>query len=98
VTKHANQAQAPSATLQLLPRRDTEPGARADAAERDWSLRPSRSRAPEEAAQVLIAGRDRAARAQVLHDMQEIMPAETRFLESGTFWEVLVHAPSSRIV
>jgi hypothetical protein len=95
VTKHESEAQPPSAKLQLLPRRDTEPGARADAAERDSSLRPTRRRAPQAAAQVLIAGRDPAARDQVLH---EIMPAQTRFLQSGTFWEVLVHAPDSRIV
>jgi hypothetical protein len=47
---------------------------------------------------VLIAGRDAGQRAEVRRDLGELMPAGTRFQELGTFWEVLVQAPSARMV
>jgi len=47
---------------------------------------------------VLIAGRDAARRAEVRCELRELMPAGTRFEELGTFWEVLVQAPSARMV
>jgi hypothetical protein len=47
---------------------------------------------------VLIAGRDAAKRAEVHREMIELLPAGTRFEELDSFWEVLVKAPSSRMV
>ena len=47
---------------------------------------------------VLIAGRDAVKRAEVHREMSEVMPAGTCFEEFDTFWEVLVRAPSSRMV
>jgi hypothetical protein len=86
--------------LRLLPK----PPAPRQPAERAAS-RPALAPAPEPAsvaapaaAPVLIAGRDPARRAQVRQDMCEVMPAGTRFEELGTFWEVLVYAPSARMV
>jgi hypothetical protein len=49
-------------------------------------------------APVLIAGQDAATRARVRSELSELMPAGTRFEELGTFWELLFHAPSSRLV
>lgn len=48
-------------------------------------------------APVLILGEDPLVRAHVRHELTELMPA-TWFEESGTFWEALVLAPSSRLV
>jgi predicted exporter len=47
---------------------------------------------------VLIAGRDEAKRARVRTDLDQVMPAGTRFEELDTLWEVLAHAPTSRMV
>ena len=47
---------------------------------------------------VLIAGRDAVKRAEVHQEMSELLPAGTCFEELDSFWEVLVKAPSSRMV
>ena len=47
---------------------------------------------------VLIAGRDPVKRAEVHREMSELLPAGTCFEELDSFWEVLVRAPSSRMV
>src|ERR1700730_10856229 len=47
---------------------------------------------------VLIAGHDPARRADVLDQLAKTMPQSTRFEQAGSFWEVLVQAPSSRMV
>jgi hypothetical protein len=49
-------------------------------------------------APVLVAGRDPVRRAEVVRELGESMPAGTRFEELGTFWELLVRAPGSRMV
>jgi hypothetical protein len=55
------------------------------------------ARAPSYAP-VLIAGRDAARRSEVRQELSDVMPAGTRFEELGTFWELLVEAPSARMV
>jgi hypothetical protein len=57
-----------------------------------------RLRLGSKADSVLIAGGDPLARAAVLEDLSAIMPPSTTFEEAGAFWEVLVRAPSSRMV
>lgn len=52
----------------------------------------------DEAGSVLIAGHDPARRADVLDQLARSMPEETRFKQAGSFSEVLVQAPSSRMV
>jgi len=47
---------------------------------------------------VLIAGHDPARRADVLEQLSRTMPERTRFEEAGSFWEVLMQAPLSRMV
>jgi hypothetical protein len=47
---------------------------------------------------VLVAGADADARAALRQELGELMPAGTRFVELGTFWELLGRAPSSRMV
>jgi hypothetical protein len=47
---------------------------------------------------VLIAGHDPARRADVLDQLARTMPESTHFEQAGSFWEVLVQAPSSRMV
>ena len=54
--------------------------------------------APATDSPVLIAGRDALKRAEVHREMSELMPAGTCFEELDAFWEVLVRAPSSRMV
>jgi hypothetical protein len=48
--------------------------------------------------QVLVAGRDSAQRATVLEELSESLPEDTTFEQASAFWEVLVRAPSSRMV
>jgi hypothetical protein len=94
------QALSSAPRLRLLPKAPAprRPAERA-------ALRPTLGLVPQPAsvaapaaAPVLIAGRDPARRAQVRQDMCEVMPAGTRFEELSTFWEVLVYAPSARMV
>jgi hypothetical protein len=66
----------------------------AAAGSRGESLPP----AAGEAQTVLIAGHDPARRADVLDQLARTMPGSTRFEEAGSFWEVLVQAPSSQMV
>jgi hypothetical protein len=47
---------------------------------------------------VLIAGGDSERRAELRRELAELMPAETRFEELETAWELLVRAPVSRAV
>jgi hypothetical protein len=47
---------------------------------------------------VLVVGRDSAQRAAVLEELSESLPEDTMFEQAGAFWEVLVRAPSSRMV
>jgi hypothetical protein len=47
---------------------------------------------------VLIAGHDPLRRADVLEQLAGTMPETTYFEQVGTFWEVLVRAPCSRMV
>ncbi|MFI4985324.1 MAG: hypothetical protein ACHQAV_04980 [Solirubrobacterales bacterium] len=55
-------------------------------------------RSPDGDSPVLVAGRDLAARAEVLDSLVATMPERTLFQEVGTFWEVLVRAPLVRMV
>jgi hypothetical protein len=47
---------------------------------------------------ILIAGHDPARRADVLDQLSRTMSERTRFEQAGSFWEVLVQAPWSRMV
>jgi hypothetical protein len=47
---------------------------------------------------VLVAGPSAAGRASVIESLSEIMPADTAFQEVGTFWEVLVQAPTIQMI
>jgi hypothetical protein len=81
--------------LRLLPR------------EHDLAAHAAQERAPDKAARlqapaaveasVLILGEDPLVRAHVRNELTELMP-DASFAESGTFWEALVLAPSSRLV
>lgn len=51
-----------------------------------------------EANPILVAGRDPAQRAAVLEELSQSLPQDTTFEQAGAFWEVLVRAPSSRMV
>lgn len=53
---------------------------------------------PDDDSPVLVAGLNRAARAEVLHSLAATMPKRTLFQEVETFWEVLVRAPATRMV
>jgi hypothetical protein len=59
---------------------------------------PSPEEQPVQELPVLVAGRDSARRAAVLHDMTQTMPPETIFEQAGAFWEVLVRAPATSMV
>src|ERR1700737_3521379 len=86
--------------LRLLPKGGRATAAAGHAARERLAHGPAPALAPAPAprAPVLIAGRDTARRAEVRRDLSELMPAGTRFEERGTFWEVLVQAPSARMV
>jgi hypothetical protein len=47
---------------------------------------------------VLIAGHDPGRRADVLDRLASTLPDSTHFEQAASFWEVLVLAPSSRLV
>jgi hypothetical protein len=49
-------------------------------------------------APVLIAGRDTTRRASMIDELKRAMPHGTKFVHASAFWEVLVHAGSSRMV
>jgi len=52
----------------------------------------------DDASPILIAGRDRASRAEVLDTLSEMMGPGAAFEEAETFSEVLLRAPASRMV
>jgi hypothetical protein len=52
----------------------------------------------EHASSILIAGRDRASRAEVLDSLSEEMGPDATFEQAETFSEVLLRAPASRMV
>ena len=52
----------------------------------------------EDAASILIAGRDPASRAEVLESLSEEMGPDATFEQAETFSEVLLRAPASRMV
>jgi hypothetical protein len=52
----------------------------------------------ERASSILIAGRDRASRAEVLDTLSEMMGPGAAFEQAETFSEVLLRAPASRMV
>ena len=52
----------------------------------------------EDASPILIAGRDRVSRAEVLDSLSETMGPSAAFEQAGTFSEVLLRAPASRMV
>ena len=52
----------------------------------------------EDGSPILIAGRDRASRAEVLESLSEEMGPDATFEQAETFSEVLLRAPASRLV
>ena len=52
----------------------------------------------EDASPILIAGRDRVSRAEVLDSLAETMGPDAAFEEAETFSGVLLKAPASRLV
>jgi hypothetical protein len=52
----------------------------------------------EHASPILIAGRDRASRAEVLDSLSEEMGPDATFEQADTFSEVLLRAPAARMV
>jgi hypothetical protein len=50
------------------------------------------------ASHVLVAGADANARAMMLEELRNLLPASTRFLEARETWEVLAGASDSRMV
>jgi len=52
----------------------------------------------EDALPILIAGRDRVSRAEVLDTLSETMGPDAAFEQAETFSEVLLRAPASRMV
>lgn len=51
-----------------------------------------------EPATVLIVGARSEARAKMLRQLRELLPAGTPFVEARETWEVVAQAPSSRLV
>ncbi len=47
---------------------------------------------------VLVAGHDATRRDAMIAELEATMPSGTRFVHASAFWEVLVHAGSSRMV
>jgi hypothetical protein len=60
--------------------------------------RDGRARPGGEPQTVLIAGHDPARRADVLDRLARTLPESTHFEQVTSIWEVLVQAPSSRMV
>jgi hypothetical protein len=81
--------------LRLLPREHDVAASAAEAWAPDETARLQAPAAAE--APVLILGEDPIVRAHLRHELTELMP-DACFQESGTFWEALVLAPSSRLV
>lgn len=54
--------------------------------------------ASPEGATVLVAGAQPAARARMLRQLRELLPGGTPFVEAHETWEVVAHAPDSRLV
>lgn len=52
----------------------------------------------EEASSILVASSDARRRSTLLQELSQRMPEGTRFQEAAATWEVLEHAPSSRMV
>jgi hypothetical protein len=95
----AQLADAPK--LRLLPTRPSRPAPPARVVAPRSSERPALRLVHDgtlEEYPVLIAGRDPAGRAAVLHELIRTMPADTTFEEAGAFWEVLVRAPAVSMV
>ena len=84
--------------LRLLPKAEHAHAAAETAPAQGRFTRAATDNATPAEPAVLIAGRDAARRAQVRSELAELMPGGTRFEELGTFWELLAHAPSSRMV
>jgi hypothetical protein len=65
---------------------------------------PEEQRAPlqlvrkQVARSILIAGRDARRRSSLRRELSARLPEGTRFQEAAATWEVLEHAPSSRMV
>jgi len=92
-----------SPRLRLLPKPEPlrRPGSSSSPSHATQKSQPpgrARDRAARDSAAVLVAGADPAQRAGVLDQLARTLPASTRFTEAGAVWEVLAHAPSSRIV
>jgi hypothetical protein len=89
--------------LRLLPKRQPQHERRGPSgpirARRLPSLAPSADAGARESdAPVLIAGADAGQRADLLEQLSRTMPQNTRFEQAEAVWEVLVHAPESRMV
>jgi hypothetical protein len=88
--------------LRLLPKKEHTAAVcdqpTAPAVECRPGLRPVRDARRDDRSPVLVAGRDPAERADVLESLTKIMTRRTPFEQAGTFWEVLVRAPASRMV
>ncbi len=90
----ASTAQSPQAQprpqLELLHSRDGEEAAKE---------RPAPLRLVHQARQsILIAGRDARRRSNLLAELSARLPEGTHFEEATATWEVLEHAPHSRMV
>jgi len=89
-------AQPDSPTLRFV----TERAASAIDRERRPAARFERSDrvSREDPSPILIAGRDRVSRAEVLDTLSEMMGPDAAFEQVETFSEVLLRAPASRMV
>src|SRR5438105_395287 len=96
----APQRQGVPSRLSLRPKERALDAAREELRRRSAVARASghEPRPAVEPPTVLIAGHDPARRADVLEQLAGTMPESTRFEQAGSFWEVLVRAPSSRMV
>jgi hypothetical protein len=70
----------------------------ADPGQREEELTPAQTELGGRLAHVLVAGADTSARARMLGELRNLLPASTRFLEARETWEVLAHAAGSRMV
>lgn len=52
----------------------------------------------EQTSSILVASSDAGRRRTLLQELSQQMPEGTRFQEAAATWEVLEHAPSSRLV
>jgi hypothetical protein len=91
------EAEPGSPTLRFV---SEPPAARTVGHERQSPARFERSKvgSREGASPILIAGRDRVSRAEVLDSLAETMGPDAAFEEAETFSEVLLKAPASRMV